>query len=220
MAMVYLIYCADGSTKYAPIALEEGFLYGCRSDGKPSQSVVSFIDINWKTINPQYLEYHLEVTKQHRPIFSVAPDIEDLRKLDKTLQYAELLSKYSKYVIIVPKADGVLDQLPHKDWIIVGYSVPTKYAGADLLGMWDMQEWPVHLLGGSPQAQLHIAHYLNVVSADGNSSQLAAARGVFWSAKTGGWISRSPEIPLGPDLPYRAFRRSCQEIKKAWDRLE
>lgn len=219
MALVYLIYCAAGSTKYGPIAVEEGYLYGCRSDGKPSQDRVSFVDINWRKISPEYLDHHIKVVYNHKPLFAVAPDIEDLSKFDETLHYARQLAKYSKYVIIVPKAEGVVDLLPREDWIVVGYSVPSKYAGADLIGMWDLQGWSVHLLGGSPQAQLHIAHYLNVVSVDGNAAQGAAAHGVFFSSKTGEWVSRSPEVPIGPDLPYRAFRRSCQEIKISWKRL-
>jgi hypothetical protein len=215
MAMVHLIYCADGGTKYSPIAVEEGFLYGCRSDGKPTQKV-SFADINWKKPN---LERHLDFVREHCPLLAVAPDIEDRNKITETIRYAEQLARYAQYVIIVPKDYEVIEFLPHEPWLVLGYSVPTKYAGLDMLGTWDFLNRPVHLLGGSPMAQLHLAHYLRVFSADGNSAQGAARHGVFFSARTGEWVSRSPEIPLGDDLPYRAFRRSCQEIKKAWERI-
>lgn len=214
--MVRLIYCAGGSTRYAPIAIEEGFLYGARSDDKPYFKV-SFADINWRKPD---LEKHLAFVQKHRPLLAVAPDVEHEDQLTHVLEYTERLAQYATHVIIVPKAFNVIERIPREPYIVLGYSVPTKYAGLDMLGTWDFQGWPVHLLGGSPAVQLHLAHYLNVFSADGNSSQLAARHGTFFSAKTGGWVSRSPEIPLGKDLPYRAFRKSCQEIRKAWERFD
>lgn len=80
--------------------------------------------------------------------------------------------------------------------------------------MAEMNGWPVHLLGGAPGRQLELAHYLNVVSADGNAAARAAEYGTVFDARTRRW-QMSVE-PRGMDMPYRAFARSCEQIVQAW----
>jgi hypothetical protein len=64
--------------------------------------------------------------------------------------------------------------------------VPTKYGGTDLF-LSEFDGWPVHLLGGSPNRQLNLAYYLEVVSADGNAATRAAEFGtVFNAGRTSG----------------------------------
>lgn len=209
MAPPLLIYCAGASRQFADIALAAGFVYGCRSDHKPNHPV-RFADLNWKTPD---LDQHHAFVRAHQPTLAVAPDVLELATLDATLRYAETLAQWAQYVIVVPKAVGVLDRLPREPWLVIGYSVPTKYGGTDLL-MAELDGWPVHLLGGSPGKQLNLADYLNVVSADGNAAARAAEYGSVFDARTRRW-QRSVE-PLGPDLPYRAFARSCEQIVRAW----
>ena len=171
---------------------------------------MGFADLNWKLPN---LDQHLEFVREHAPTLAVAPDILDAAALRSTLDYAEAMAQYAQYVVIVPKVPGLLELLPREPWLILGYSVPTKYGGADLL-MAEIAGFRVHLLGGSPGRQLNIADYIDVFSADGNAATRAAEYGTVFNARTRRW-DRSIE-PRGPDLPYRAFARSCEQIVQAW----
>jgi hypothetical protein len=209
MAPPMLVYCAGRGGRFADIAVAAGFVYGCRSDYKPSHSV-GFADLNWKTPD---LDRHQAFVRDHAPIFAVAPDVLELASLAATLRYAESLACWAERVIVVPKARGVMERLPKEPWLVIGYSVPTKYGGTGLL-MAEMAGWPVHLLGGSPGRQLNLAYYLTVVSADGNAATRAAEFGTVFDARTRGWVAGAE--PRGPDLPYRAFARSCEQIMCAW----
>lgn len=213
MATPLLIYCAGGSRRFGEIARAEGFAYGCRSDHAPSYPPV-FVDLDWRKPD---LDHHLGFVALHQPRLAVAPDVTDLGQLPATLRYAEQLARYVEKVILVPKVPGMIERLPREPWLLLGYSVPTRYGGADGTLLWEWAGWPVHLLGGSPAAQLNLAHYLDVFSADGNAAQRAALRGVWFDGRH--WRTRDAEVSLGPDLPYRTFARSCAEIVRAWQVL-
>jgi len=208
MAAPLLIYCAGRGGRYADIAVATGFIYGCRSDYKPSH-LVGFADLNWKRPD---LDRHYAFVSEHRPQLAVAPDVLDLDALVPTLRYAERLAGVAGRVIIVPKTMGVMDRLPHEPWLVIGYSVPTRYGGTDLM-MAELAGWPVHLLGGSPRHQLELSHYLDVFSADGNVSTVGARYGFGFDARSRRW-RLSPDN--GPDFPYRVFQRSCEQIVQAW----
>jgi len=171
---------------------------------------VSFADLNWKKPD---LDQHGAFVREHRPLFAVAPDVLKLDDLTATLRYAESLAEWADRVIIVPKAPGVMERLPREPWLVVGYSVPTKYGGTDLM-MAELAGWSVHLLGGAPRRQFELAHYLDVVSADGNAAARAAEYGTVFDARTKRW-QMSVE-PRGADMPYRAFAKSCQQIAQMW----
>lgn len=211
--MTDLVYCASHGKRFAAIAVAAGFGYGCRSEQRNPPHPVVFADLDWKRPN---LDRHLAFVIEQRPRYAVAPDLLDRAALCDTLRFAERLAAHAERVIVVPKYPHAVADLPREPWLMLGYSVPTKYGGADGQLLWEWTGWPVHLLGGSPQAQLRLRYYLNVVSADGNAAQGAARRGVWWSARSGGWRTRDTAVPLGPDLPYRCFERSCREIRTAW----
>lgn len=207
--MPELIFCAGRNRRYAAIALAHGFGYGCRSDYRP-HFPVTFADLDWRRPD---LERHAAFVREHQPAFAVAPDVLRAADLPATLREAERLAAHAARVIVVPKCAGLVERLPREPWLVVGYSVPTPYGGADGVLLSDLADWPVHLLGGSPRAQLRLARYLNVRSVDGNSHMKAAAFGTFWQA--GGW--QKGGIPRGtPDLPYAAFTCSCANIRAAW----
>jgi hypothetical protein len=209
--MPILVFCAGNSARWAEIAIGAGMAYGCRSDYRPTHPV-TFADLNWRTPD---LDAHLAFVRQHRPHLAVAPDVLSLDALPRTLAYAERLAEYAQRVIVVPKCPGVVAQLP--EWIVIGYSVPTRYGAADPLLLYELGDRPVHLLGGSPMAQQSLAHYVNVYSADGNATQRAAEFGTWFDGRS--WKGGKDGMAPGPDLPYRAFARSCQEVVAAWRRL-
>jgi hypothetical protein len=171
---------------------------------------VNFADLNWKKPD---LDRHSAFVREHRPMLAVAPDVLALDELTPTLRYAESLAEWADRVIIVPKAPGVMERLPREPWLVVGYSVPTKYGGTDLM-MAELLGWPVHLLGGLPGRQFDLAHYLDVVSTDGNAAARWAEYGSVFDGRTRRWQHRVE--PQGADMPYRAFARSCQQIVQMW----
>lgn len=212
--MVELIYCAAGGKRFAQIAVEAGFRYGAQLPGTTHWPLY-FADQNWK--RPNRGRYMAELARL-RPVMATVTDLERPDQLATVLNEAEEAAQYVERVLIIPKYPGAVDGIPRRIGsadVVLAYSVPTRY-GATPVPAWEFSGWPVHLLGGNPQNQLRLARYLDVVSADGNAATGAARRGVYWSARTGCWVTRDPALPLGPDLPYRAFARSCAEIMQAW----
>lgn len=224
--MVELIYCADGNKKFAEIAIDAGFLYGARLPHKGLHFPIYFADQDWKT--PDRSRYMAELRK-HQPQVATVLDCESLEQLPEVLEWAEDAATTVRRVIIIPKASGVIGRLPHTiagAEIVLGYSVPTSYGGTEI-GLWEFEGWPVHLLGGSPQSQMRLCHYLRVVSADGNmANKMAISRCQFWApgnakAKDRYWpkLQEADGSAWGKDAPYEAFRRSCNNIVSAWATL-
>lgn len=147
-----------------------------------------------------------------------APSVELERdgQVSEVLSWAEEAAQYASVVMIIPKVFGIIDRLPRRIAgadVRLGYSVPTKFGGTEL-PVWEFAGWPVHLLGGSPQAQMQLLHYLDVRSADGNMASKAATRFCnYWTL--GGWRETGAMV----DAPYEAFRRSCKNIAAAWDKV-
>lgn len=118
--------------------------------------------------------------------------------------------------MIIPKAFGIIPFLPRRIGgadVRLGYSIPTKHGGTQV-PVWEFDGWPVHLLGGSPHAQMRLRNYLRVVSADGNMiNRVAMSYGKFWFDGT--WIN----VGTVADMPYEAFRRSCENTMAAWRKV-
>ena len=216
---VDLIFCAGRTRRYAEIALAHGFAYGCRSDYRPLFPVV-FADLDWKGANgpdaARVRERHLAFVRDHRPAIAVAPDVLAASELPAALAYAGRLAAHAGRVVVVPKVFGLIERLPDEPWLVVGYSVPTDYGSAGTAMPLEYGQRPVHLLGGSPGEQLRLAAAFRVTSADGNALIKGARYGTFWTPA--GWRGGGRGEPrgTGPDLPYRAFARSCANVAAAW----
>lgn len=171
-----------------------------------------FVDQNWR--RPDRARYMAGLAK-HRPHMATVLDWERDDQLPEVLDWAEEAAQYVRQVVIIPKVHGGIARLPRtigNAQVVLGYSVPTKFGGTDTQAA-EFQGWPVHLLGGSPHRQMHVAHYLPVISADGSMPSTMACRAKYWDA--GKWLP----VEHGPDAPYRAFALSCQHIMAAWERL-
>jgi hypothetical protein len=207
-----IIYCAGGNTRLARIAMEEGFLYGARSDDIRDIRCDGLIDVNWKRYN---WELHLETVAEHRPKYAVVPDVMDPEEVQLALRRADELAKYCRRPILVPKSLGVVARIPVE--YVIGVSVPTKYAGflpktSQLVGR------EVHLLGGSPGQQRELWQYytrtgVTVISTDLNSHNKASDFGSYWNGFK--WCD-DERASIGK---YKAFRKSCQGIMLMWRRL-
>ena len=207
--MADLIFCLDGNRRLAEIALGAGFLYGVRGRQRPDFPV-AFLDLDWRA--PDFTA-HLERCRRWRPRYAVAGDAEKVDDLGVVLDQAAALAPYAQHVIVVPKAPGLVEAIPER--YVVGLSVPTRF-GATQAPFWEYRGRRVHLLGGPPGAQLRLAALLGpgIVSADGNSHLVAARRGTVW--ERGRWAGGPLGEPAGPDMLYRAFARSCANIRAAW----
>jgi len=227
MSLPELVYCASGNKRFAQIAIDAGFKYGAQLPGTVYTDVAPlwFADQNWK--KPQRDSY-MAALEKHRPVQATVLDLEFDSQLAEVLDWAEEAAQYVERVVIIPKAFGIIDKLPKriggKD-VILGYSVPTKYAGTGV-PIWEFGNWPIHLLGGSPQAQMNLCRYLNVVSTDGNyAMKMAVMHCQFWVPGTARYAQNKfwPTIAEAnngvkeiKDAVYKAFEMSCHNIMKAW----
>jgi hypothetical protein len=214
--------CAGGNRRFAESALRHGWYYGAQLPGTV-YGPVSFADQDWKA--PNRARYMAELGKL-RPAMATVLDLEHNDQISEVLSWAEEAAQYVQRVIIIPKAFGVIDHIPERIGgadIVLGYSVPTRFGGTQV-PLWEFGARPVHLLGGSPQKQMELYHYLNVTSADGNmASVMATTRASFWRREKGikgHWVNLR-EINRGDeyDAPYKAFDLSMENIMAEWQRL-
>jgi hypothetical protein len=167
---------------------------------------LGFLDIDWK--NYCY-DQHLTAAKSTKPEVTVAQDVVLATDLPMILEQAEALAEHADNVIIVPKdinlSDDMIHLIPEK--FLLGYSVPTKYGGTAIpLEAFDGR--PVHLLGGRPDVQRHLADSLNVTSMDTNRFTLDAGFGDYFDGNCfrphpkGGYV--------------RCLKASLENTNKLW----
>ncbi|HSV85305.1 MAG TPA: DUF6610 family protein [Levilinea sp.] len=232
MASVTLIYCADGNRRFADIAISAGFKYGAQLPNK-IYFPLYFADQNWR--KPDRAAYMSALAK-HRPEMATVLDWERDEQLPEVLSWAEEGAQYANRVLIIPKVNGGVSKIPRRVGgadVILAYSVPSKYGGTKL-PLWDFAGWPVHLLGGSPNAQikyyLHLAGICDVVSADGNymlkmalsyCSYYSHHRADVPNARRHPWVTlvEADGERWKSDALYEAFRRSCVNIMTTWKTL-
>lgn len=217
-----LIYCGGGNRRFFEIATKTGFLYGSQLP-ETVYGPLHFADQDWKKPN---LQKYLTELNKHRPFMASVLDLEKPEQLTEVLNWSEDVAPFVEEIMIIPKCFGVIAHLPRRIGgknVRLGYSVPTKFGGTPV-PVWEFCNWPVHLLGGSPQSQMKLFHYFHVVSVDGNMAQLMATRHcAFWVKnskryKSGHWptLKMADGEKMSNDAPYEAFRRSCENIMQAW----
>jgi hypothetical protein len=166
-----LIFCASNGPSFARAAVAEGWLYGARL---PATVYADpwFVDQDWRRPNRRK---YMTALARRRPVFATVLDWERESQLPEVLSWARQAALYVREaVVVVPKVVGGVARLPRAvegKRVILGYSVPTSY-GSSPVPLEEFHGWPVHLLGGSPQAQLRLYRLLRphceVTSADGN----------------------------------------------------
>jgi hypothetical protein len=211
--------CAGGNRRFAESAIAHGWGYGCRLPGTP-YAPVYFADQDWK--KPDRAKY-IAALEKYQPQMATVLDLEREEQFNEVMVWANEVARIVKQVIIIPKCFGIIDRIPERIGgadVVLGYSVPTSHGGTSV-PLWEFGRRPVHLLGGSPQKQMELACYLNVVSADGNMAcKMATSRAAFWRRKKGlkgHWVCLR-EIGRGDehDAPYAAFGLSMRNIMAAW----
>ncbi len=218
-----LIHCQGGNPASARLAVAAGWWYGFRSDDNHhAQEIgpVALLDCEWTA--PDWPR-HLAAAAEHRPWLGAVPDVMMETDTDRAVRQAEEIAPYCCLgPLLIPKAEGVIDRLPHTvggKSVVLGYSVPTGY-GASPLGLWSYVGWHVHLLGGNARRQAELCGYLRVVSADGNLAWRLARRGVV--VKENGAAGRTLRQADGERFaghgPLEAFRRSLVNLREFWGR--
>lgn len=230
-----VIFCAGNNARFGDAACDAGLLPGTRDCDKITHRPY-FMDQNWEA--PDFDAYEAVLTK-HRPHVATVLDWERRAQLPEVMRWAEMAACYAQVVVIIPKVIGGVAQLPHTingKPVRIGYSVPTSHAGpydqergGVIVPLSEFQAWDgpggVHLLGGSPQAQIHIYKQLgNVRSVDGNMilERSHACQYFAWPPmnKAGNrWFPKLAEAggaAYTRDANLEAFRRSCASVLAAW----
>jgi len=213
-----LIYCAGKNKRFSDIALSAGFELGAQVPCTVYHDLY-FCDQDWK--NPNRIAYMSALAK-YKPHMATVLDWERQDQLKEVLDWAEDAAQYADNILIVPKVQRGISQLPRSIGgkpIILAYSVPTKFGGTKLSPN-QFAGWPVHLLGGSPHIQMRLYNLwfrsiADVVSVDGNmSNKMATNFCKYW--QHGRWVALNDGVS---DTPYRAFKQSCINIMEAWNSL-
>jgi len=200
------------------IAYDTGYLLGVRSDLDDYGFPISFVDIEYK--HPDFTA-HLATVKRLQPKYATVPDLSEMETseadITRAVNQAEELSSYCAIPLVVPKRSDQLLLIPSQ--YAIAYSVPTSYGGAKF-GIWKLRGRRIHLLGGSPQMQMRLYHYMpaEIQSADGNMAQLMAVkRAKYWQGKR--WW-KHPQHGQGiEDLYLDCWRRSCENIRAYWQQI-
>lgn len=221
-----LIYCAGKNARFERAALDAGYRLGVQLPNALYHPPAFFADQDWRKPNR---ETYMRALSEHRPEMATVLDLERHDQLGEVLAWAEEAAQHARRVVIIPKAHGVIRRLPRRVGaadVVLGYSVPTRHGGT---AVWpdEFRGWPIHLLGGSPHAQMRLWSRLRgiaeVVSADGNMSNKMSHAGRFWCAEKGPkghWRNlREIGVDLEHDNNLEAFQRSCVNIVAAWTEL-
>lgn len=216
MGEVLHIYCHGGNDRAMTVATSVGYLPGVRSGTViyPVARPLALLDIHWKKYD---WRKHLQIAAQERPYMAAVPDIEAPDQLEPALWMAEELAPYCQRLLVIPKC-RVIPSIPARIGnapVILGYSVPTKYGGTDLLPS-SFQSRPTHLLGGSPLMQRFLTRHLNVVSMDGNMAWRISMYGKWF--ETNGHHSRTLVQERGSEGRLLALEKSLRNLRVFWGR--
>ncbi len=201
------ILCFDH--KSTSIAARFGWLPGARYQEfrhVRHNRAVGLIDVNWRKYD---FARHLTAVRHKRPLLTVVRDIERRSQVGAVLDQAQILAKYVPFIVVVPKVGGVVEPFADKlgSALVLGYSVPTKY-GRTSVPIREFLGQPVHLLGGRPDAQRHLAEKLQVISIDSNRLTLDARYGDSFD----GEIFR----PNEKGGLYNCIKDSIRNINRLW----
>lgn len=201
-----VIVTSCGGTDMPRAAYRGGVLVGMSSakNRPPAEVPVNFID--WPFLEDDFeFEDHLNVVKREEPTYAVAPDIHTDETLDSAIAKADRLNRHAEIVIVVPK--GVKpDKVPSR--FRVGLPAQDRFGGVP----WPVWEYrncsSVHILGGSPNRQEELAHYVNVDSVDTASPLKAAQFGDVW--ENGEWSEQGSNY-------YERVERSMIGLLNQWE---
>jgi hypothetical protein len=216
-----LIFCAGRNRRATEIAIAAGYRYGARLP-TTVHAPPYFADQDWKI--PNRIGY-MAALVIHQPTMATVLDWEREEQWPEVMSWAEEAAEHVGHVVVIPKIPGTVPEIPQSIGgkpVVIGYSVPSRYGATDV-PLWEFRGRMVHLLGGSPQAQMRLWEYLagvaDVVSVDVNMHfKMANTRCCYWTRGTtehGHWQPMRGEVESG--ATFEAFQLSCRNILEAWD---
>jgi len=224
-----LIYCAGNLSPYADIAVNEyGFIRGAQLPSSTNGNV-EFADQNFHKPDR---EKYMRALAQHKPRIATVQDLERPEQLESVLCQAYEASCYvSEAVIIIPKYEGAIAQLPrfiNGVPVRLGYSVKSSH-GQTNVPIAEFSGWDIHELGGEPLEQKQIYDKMQavgarVLSCDGNSIQKMAQNNqvlqIYPMHKRANYTyPQLKDLGFGDvtqDATYLAFRISCVNWLAIW----
>lgn len=228
---VKIIYCGVGNEKLDLLAVNVGIHYGMQfpASRKPPFPVY-FADQNWK--KPDRDRY-IDWVSEYAPNMATVIDIEREEQIDEALDWGYRISKYVENVVLIPKVNGIIKNLPRKingKKVVLGYSIPTTHGGTTV-PIGEFSEWDIHLLGGNPKKQIDMYDTMrqiggNVTSLDCNYISMKATNFcAVWTRKlikNRQWMDLQDIIGRKvEDGIYTAFSLSCVSLVSAWhEKLE
>ena len=169
----------------------------------PDGYAVEFVDYPF-TDPDATIDDHIDRVKSERPRLTVAPDVEHDITLSDAVAIGDELLEHAETVIVVPK-DCHPSDVPDR----FRPAVATHQFGSGTpWGVWEYDR-PVHILGGSPNAQLRFGRYLDVASVD-TSWFVTRCRFGMWDGVS---IDETPD-----EWDYRRrLRESLDNYAAAWN---
>lgn len=221
---MYLICCTGDNYKFTNILKEfPEYKYGSQLP-LTTYAKLFFADQNWK--DPRRSEY-MTLVAIYRPTFATVLDLEREDQYSEVMSWATEISSFIEKIIIIPKVNGIISKLPryiNGKEVVLGYSVPTKYAGTTV-PITEFQGWNVHLLGGDPLQQLVYYRKMTVISADCNYHLRMANVSCQYFSLVPNYLCANPNWPTLREVDGKkfegngrieAFRRSCKNILDFW----
>ena len=169
----------------------------------PDGYAVEFVDYPF-TDPDATIDDHIDRVESERPRLTVAPDVEHDITLSDAVAIGDELLEHAETVIVVPK-DCHPSDVPDR----FRPAVATHQFGSGTpWGVWEYDR-PVHILGGSPNAQLRFGRYLDVASVD-TSWFVTRCRFGMWDGVS---IDETPD-----EWDYRRrLRESLDNYAAAWN---
>jgi ribosomal protein S18 acetylase RimI-like enzyme len=202
------ILCQGRNKAFPAVARASGWAYGTRHDYAPS-AWPFMVDIAWREYD--WNDYMDKICRWH-PVQAMCADYE--RPSQRQTLYRQIRDLRAAGVLrvkVCPKFDGAVAHIP--SWCVVAVSVPSQYAGF-LPDLNEVRGRHVHLLGGTPAAQIELiskiaGHGGRVISLDGNSHESAAKKGTHFEG--GKWHNYGKAADRNATMIYsgRAISREA-----------
>lgn len=184
------ILCRGGNKLVPIIATRADWLFGSRHDYYlPCNALVHMLDVNWK----KYVWAKvIERIKLWNPVMALVPDFE---KPEQRNEIWERIEEYDglgvQEILICPKYENALLELPNHPKIVIAISVPAPDYAGYIPPLEQIKGKRIHLLGGNPKRQADMIRKVNgaggiMSSLDANGFVREARRGKFW--QHGRWV--------------------------------
>jgi hypothetical protein len=206
-----IIYIRGGDKTAPTVANESGMYYGTRHDYQ-AYADVYMLDIHWQKYD--WAQY-LRLVADYEPIQAMVADYENENQHVVMLNQCYEIARLGVRPIVCIKFPLAEEDVP--DGALIAISVPTSYAGW-LPDLKELRGREIHLLGGSPDAQIELITKLNgvgatVVSTDLNYHARKAQMGQYYDGAK--WIQTEPHAYTNTQLAIISGQNIVKALNEA-----